>query len=32
MGLFSEGRVHDFTVRMSDAQFTPDALRQEGVR
>jgi hypothetical protein len=32
MGLFSQSRVHDFTVRMSDAQFTPDALRQEGVR
>jgi hypothetical protein len=32
MGLFSESRVHDFTVKLSDAQFTPDALRQEGVR
>ncbi len=32
MGLFSESRAHDFTVKMSEAQFTPDALRQEGVR
>jgi hypothetical protein len=32
MGLFSESRVHDFTVKLTDAQFTPDALRQEGVR
>jgi hypothetical protein len=32
MGLFSESRVHDFSVKLSDAGFTPDALRQEGVR
>jgi hypothetical protein len=32
MGLFSESRVHDFLVKLSDAGFTPDALRQEGVR
>ena len=32
MGLFSESRVHDFTVKLTDADFTPDALRQEGVR
>ncbi len=32
MGLFSESRVHDFTVKLTDANFTPDALRQEGVR
>jgi hypothetical protein len=32
MGLFSESRVHDFSVKLSEADFTPDALRQEGVR
>ena len=32
MGLFSESKVHDFTVKLADAEFTPDALRQEGVR
>lgn len=32
MGLFSEGRVHDFTIKRTEADFTPDALRQEGVR
>ena len=32
MGLFSESRVHDFNVKLVDANFTPDALRQEGVR
>jgi Protein of unknown function (DUF1329) len=32
MGLFGESRVHDFSVKLTEAQFTPDALRQEGVR
>jgi hypothetical protein len=32
MGLFNEGKVHDFSLRRSEADFTPDALRQEGVR
>jgi hypothetical protein len=32
MGLFSESRVHDFAARLTEANFTPDALRQEGVR
>jgi hypothetical protein len=32
MGLFSESRVHDFTIRRTEADFTPDALRQTGVR
>jgi len=32
MGLFSESRVHDFSVKLTEANFTPDALRQEGVR
>lgn len=32
MGLFSESRAHDFGARLKEAQFTPDALRQEGVR
>ena len=29
---FSESRVHDFKAKLTEAQFTPDALRQEGVR
>jgi hypothetical protein len=32
MGLFSEGSVHDFNIKRTEADFTPDALRQEGVR
>jgi hypothetical protein len=32
MGLFNEGRVHDFNIKRTEADFTPDALRQEGVR
>jgi hypothetical protein len=32
MGLFSEGRVHDFSIKRTEANFTPDALRTEGVR
>jgi hypothetical protein len=32
MGLFSEGRVHEFNLKRTEADFTPDALRQEGVR
>ena len=32
MGLFNEGRVHDYGLKRGEADFTPDALRQEGVR
>lgn len=32
MGLFNEGRVHDFNLKRSEADFTPDALRTSGVR
>ena len=32
MGLFSENRPHDFNVKRTEADFTPDALRREGVR
>jgi hypothetical protein len=32
MGLFNESKVHDFNLKRSEADFTPDALRQEGVR
>jgi hypothetical protein len=32
MGLYNEGRVHDFNLKRTEADFTPDALRQEGVR
>jgi hypothetical protein len=32
MGLFSENPVHRFDLDRSEADFTPDALRQEGVR
>lgn len=32
IGLFNEGRVHDFNIKRTEADFTPDALRQEGVR
>jgi hypothetical protein len=32
MGLYNESRVHDFSLKRSEADFTPDALRQEGVR
>jgi hypothetical protein len=32
MGLINEGRVHDFNLKRSEADFTPDALRQQGVR
>ena len=32
MGLFNEGKVHDFNLKRTEADFTPDALRQEGVR
>lgn len=32
MGLYNESRPHDFTLKRAEANFTPDALRQEGVR
>ena len=32
MGLYSESRPHDFNIKRSEADFTQDALRQEGVR
>jgi len=32
MGLFSESTVHDFGIQRTEADFTPDSLRREGVR
>ena len=32
MGLFNESRPHDFDLKRTEADFTPDALRREGVR
>ena len=32
MGLFGESRAHDFAITRTEADFTPDALRREGVR
>jgi hypothetical protein len=32
MALFSENPVHDFAIERTEADFTPDALRREGVR
>jgi hypothetical protein len=32
MALFSENPAHDFNLKRTEADFTPDALRQEGVR
>jgi hypothetical protein len=32
IGLFNESRPHDFTLKRSEADFTPDALRREGIR
>jgi hypothetical protein len=32
MGLFNESRVHDFALKRTESNFTPDALRTEGVR
>jgi len=32
MGLSNEGPVYDFHLKRSEADFTPDALRREGVR
>ena len=32
MGLFNEGRVHDFNLKRTEADFTPDALRTSGMR
>ena len=32
MGLFNEGKVHDFGLKRTEADYQPDALRREGVR
>lgn len=32
MGLFSENPVHEFGIKRTEADFSPDALRTEGVR
>ena len=32
MGLFGESKPHDFKLERVEADFTPDALRREGVR
>ncbi len=32
MGLYNESRVHDFTIKRTEADFTAEALRREGVR
>ncbi|KAB2968938.1 MAG: DUF1329 domain-containing protein [Thermoanaerobaculia bacterium] len=32
MGLFGESAAHDFGIQRTEADFTPDALRREGVR
>jgi len=32
MGLFNESRPHDFNLKRTEANFTADALREEGVR
>jgi hypothetical protein len=32
MGLFSEGPMYDFGLKRTESDFTPDALRREGVR
>ncbi len=32
MGLFNEGKVHDFNLKRTETDFMPDALRREGVR
>jgi len=32
MGLFNESRPHDFNLKRTAADFTPDALRREGIR
>jgi hypothetical protein len=32
MGLYNESRPHDFKLKRAEANFTADALRQEGVR
>jgi hypothetical protein len=32
MGLFNESRPHDFNLKRTEADFTADALRVEGVR
>jgi hypothetical protein len=32
MGLYNESRVHDFAIKRTEADFTADALRREGIR
>ena len=32
MGLFNESRPHDFNLKRTEADFTADALRREGIR
>jgi hypothetical protein len=32
MGLYNESQVHDFNLKRTEADFTPDALRRSGVR
>lgn len=32
MGLDNEGRMYNFDAKLSEANFTPDALRREGIR
>jgi len=32
MGLFNESRPHDFNLKRTAADFSPDALRREGIR
>ncbi len=32
MGLDNEGRMYDFDANLSEANFTPDALRRAGIR
>jgi hypothetical protein len=32
IGLFNESRPHDFNLKLTEADFTADALRREGVR
>jgi hypothetical protein len=32
MGLSNENPIHDFSIQRTEADFTPDALRREGVR
>lgn len=32
IGLDNEGRMYDFDAKLSEANFTPAALRREGIR